>query len=95
MHYTSTFVRKIQPQDYKRTAFVYEAGPTGFGLYDDISGEGYGCLVVTPSAVPTARGKRVRTNRLDSRKLAVQLRGGSSATTPAITKSADSTSKRA
>ncbi len=61
----------------KRIAFVYEAGPTGFGLYDDISAAGYACLVVSPSAVPTARGKRVRTNRLDSRKLAVQLRGGS------------------
>ena len=61
----------------KRIAFVYEAGPTGFGLYDDISAAGYACLVVSPSSVPTARGKRVRTNRLDSRKLAVQLRGGS------------------
>jgi len=61
----------------KRVAFVYEAGPTGFGLHDDILAAGYPCLVVTPSAVPTAKGKRVRTNRLDSRKLAYQLRGGS------------------
>jgi transposase len=61
----------------KRAAFVYEAGPTGFGLYDDIAAAGYDCLVVSPASVPTARGKRVRTNRLDSRKLALQLRGGS------------------
>lgn len=61
----------------KRPAFVYEAGPTGFGLYDDIAAAGYDCLVVSPASVPTARGKRVRTNRLDSRKLALQLRGGS------------------
>lgn len=61
----------------ERTAFVYEAGPTGFGLYDDITAAGYDCLVVNPASVPTARGKRVRTNRLDSRKLALQLRGGS------------------
>jgi transposase len=61
----------------KRVAFVYEAGPTGWGLYDDISSAGHRCLVVSPSSVPTQRGKRVRTNRLDSRKLALQLRGGS------------------
>lgn len=59
----------------KRVAFAYEAGPTGFGLYDDIAAAGYPCLVVTPSTVPTVKGKRVRTNRLDSRKLAYQLRG--------------------
>lgn len=61
----------------RRIAFVYEAGPTGFGLHDTLSQAGYPCLVVTPAAVPTARGRRVRTNRLDSRKLALQLRGGS------------------
>jgi transposase len=33
-------------------------------------------MVVNPAQVPTARGQRVRTNRLDARKLAYQLRGG-------------------
>jgi transposase len=56
---------------------VYEAGPTGFGLYDDILAAGHDCLVVSPASVPTPRGKRVRTNRLDSKKLATQLMGGS------------------
>jgi transposase len=61
----------------KRLAFVYEAGPTGFGLHDALCQAGYPCLVVNPAAVPTPRGQRVRTNRLDARKLARQLRGGS------------------
>lgn len=61
----------------QRIAFVYETGPTGFGLHDGLTAAGYPCLVVMPSAVPTPRGQRVRTNRLDSRKLAWQLRGGS------------------
>ncbi|MCX6345232.1 MAG: IS110 family transposase [Armatimonadetes bacterium] len=61
----------------KRNVFVYEAGPTGFGLYDDLTVAGYDCLVVSPASVPTARSKRVKTNRLDSRQLALQLRGGS------------------
>lgn len=60
----------------QRVAFVYEAGPTGFGLYDDLVANHYTCLVVAPSMVPRAPGERVKTNRLDSRKLSTQLRGG-------------------
>src|SRR5882762_10142162 len=69
-----SYVRKHFPQ--QRVAFVYEAGPTGFGLYDDLTAAGYRCLVVAPSMVPTAPGKRVKTNRIDSRKLCQSLRGG-------------------
>lgn len=60
----------------KRIVFVYEAGPTGFGLADDLTAAGYPCLVVNPAQVPTASGQRVKTNRLDAHKLAYQLRGG-------------------
>lgn len=60
----------------KRVAFAYEAGPTGYGLYDQISAAGHLCLVVAPSMIPTAPGQRVKTNRLDSRKISVSLRGG-------------------
>jgi len=57
-------------------AFAYEAGGTGFGLYDQLSAAGLTCLVVAPSMVPTAPGQRVKTNRLDSKKLSTALRGG-------------------
>lgn len=67
-------VRKHFPQ--QRVAFVYEAGPTGFGLHDDLVAENLQCLVVAPSMVPTAPGSRVKTNRLDSKKLSESLRGG-------------------
>lgn len=60
----------------QRVAFVYEAGPTGFGLYDELVAGGYPCLVVAPAMVPTAPGQRVKTNRLDARKLSEGLRGG-------------------
>ena len=60
----------------KRIAFVYEAGPTGFGLHDDLLAQHRTCLVVASSMVATAPGNRVKTNRLDSKKLSVQLRGG-------------------
>jgi len=60
----------------QRVAFVYEAGPTGFGLHDELSAAQHPCLVVTPAMVPSAPRKRVKTNRLDSKKLALGLRGG-------------------
>jgi transposase len=60
----------------QRVAFVYEAGPTGFGLHDDLTANHHTCLVVAPSMVPTAPGQRVKTNRIDSRKLSLGLRGG-------------------
>jgi transposase len=68
------YVRKHFPQ--QRLAFVYEAGPTGFGLYDELVAAGHPCLVVAPSMVPQAPGARVKTNRLDSQKLSEGLRGG-------------------
>jgi len=69
-----SYVRKHFPE--QRGAFVYEAGPTGFGLYDELLAGGYSYLVVAPSMVPTAPGQRVKTNRLDARKLSEGLRGG-------------------
>ncbi len=60
----------------KRIAFAYEAGPTGWGLYDRLTAEGHLCVVAAPSMIPKVPGQRVKTNRLDSRKLSEQLRGG-------------------
>src|SRR4030095_296332 len=60
----------------KRIAFVYEAGPTGFGLHDELVARNHTCLVVAASTVPTERGKRVKTNGLDSRNLSWRWRGG-------------------
>jgi transposase len=68
------YVRRRFPD--KRIAFVYEAGPTGFGLYDDLTKQGYFCLVVAPTNISRSPADRVKTNRIDSRKLAEKLRGG-------------------
>ena len=59
----------------QKVAFVYEAGPTGYGVYEQLSQHDFPCLVVAPSMVPGAPGQRVKTNRLDSLKLAEGLRG--------------------
>ena len=60
----------------KKIAFAYEAGPTGWGLYDKLTGEGHVCVVAAPSMIPKVPGQRVKTNRLDSHKLSEHLRGG-------------------
>ncbi len=67
-------VRKHFPN--QKIAFAYEAGPTGYGLYDGLVAQAYPCLIVAPSMIPKAPGQRVKTNRLDSRALSENLRGG-------------------
>jgi transposase len=60
----------------QKVAFAYEAGPTGYGLYDGLVAQAYPCLIASPSMIPKAPGQRVKTNRLDSRGLSENLRGG-------------------
>ena len=60
----------------KKVAFGYEAGPTGYGLYDGLEAQAYKCLIASPSMIPKAPGQRVKTNRLDSVGISENLRGG-------------------
>src|SRR5256885_4711828 len=50
----------------QKVAFAYEAGPTGYGLYDGLVAQSYPCLIASPSMIPKAPGQRVKTNRLDA-----------------------------
>ena len=36
----------------QKVAFAYEAGPTGYGLYDGLVAQAYPCLVAAPSMIP-------------------------------------------
>ncbi len=49
---------------------VYEAGFSGFWLYDAVVGWGARCIVVPPSRIPVESGNRIKTDRRDSAKLA-------------------------
>jgi transposase len=60
----------------QRVLCVYEAGPTGYHLYDYLKKQNKPCLIVSPSSVPKPPNQRVKTNRIDSEKLAVELRSG-------------------
>ncbi len=41
----------------QKIAFVYEAGPTGYGLYDGLAAQGYRCLIAAPSMIPGLRDR--------------------------------------
>ena len=54
----------------------YEAGPTGYVLYWQLTSLGVACEVVAPSLVPVKAGDRVKTDRRDAAKLARSYRAG-------------------
>jgi len=54
----------------------YEAGPTGYVLYWQLTQLGVACEVIAPSLVPVKAGDRVKTDRRDAEKLARCYRAG-------------------
>jgi transposase len=67
-------VHKIGP--VKQLKACYEAGPTGYVLYWQLTQLGVACDVIAPSLVPTKAGDRVKTDRRDAEKLARCHRAG-------------------
>jgi len=61
-------VKKLGPPEHLRVC--YEAGPTGYVLYWQLTQLGVECAVVAPTLVPTKAGDRVKTDRRDALKLA-------------------------
>lgn len=61
---------------YERIEAVYEAGYFGYGLHDYLEEHGIGCMVTPPSLIPGEYGNRVKTDRRDSKKLALYLAKG-------------------
>lgn len=59
-----------------RLRVCYEAGPTGYILYWQLTALGVDCQVVAPALVPTKAGDRVKTDRRDAEKLARCHRAG-------------------
>ena len=59
-----------------KLSVVYEAGYFGFWLYDLLIGYGVEAKVTPPHLIPKASGSRVKTDRLDSNKLAAYLQSG-------------------
>ena len=60
----------------KRLLFAYETGPTGWGLFDDLRQQGEDCLMVHPASIAVPRNQIVKNNRLDSERIAEQVKAG-------------------
>ena len=67
-------VHKLGPVQHLKAC--YEAGPTGYVLYWQLTQLGVACEVIAPSLVPTKAGDRVKTDRRDAEKLARCYRAG-------------------
>jgi transposase len=67
-------VTKLGPVNQMKAC--YEAGPTGYVLYWQLTALGVSCEVVAPSLVPVKAGDRVKTDRRDAAKLARSYRAG-------------------
>ena len=53
-----------------------KARPCGYGLYRELTGQGFDCQVVAPSLIPKKPGDKVKTDRRDAVELARLLRSG-------------------
>jgi len=67
-------IRKLGKPEQLRAC--YEAGPTGYVLYWQLSELGVKCEVIAPTLVPVKAGDRVKTDRRDAEKLARCYRAG-------------------
>lgn len=67
-------VTKLGP--VKEIKTCYEAGPTGYVLYWQLTQLGVACEVIAPSLVPSKAGDKVKTDRRDAAKLARSYRAG-------------------
>jgi transposase len=67
-------VKKLGPVKHLRVC--YEAGPTGYVVYWQLTALGVTCEVVAPTLVPVKAGDRVKTDRRDALKLARSYRAG-------------------
>jgi len=68
-------IRRLKSKGAK-LAFVYEAGPCGYGLYRYLTSKRLTCAVVAPSLIPRKAGDKVKTDRRDSIQLARLARSG-------------------
>jgi transposase len=83
IHYTSMQARYSILHEYLHgkfpecaTTVIYEAGFKGFGLHDQLTIDGIECVVTPPTMVTQQKCNRVKTDKIDARRLATVLEKG-------------------
>lgn len=59
-----------------RVVACYEAGPSGYDLYRQLTARGISCQVIAPALTPRKPGDRIKTDRRDAAKLVRLFRAG-------------------
>ncbi|PQV42968.1 hypothetical protein B0G83_1444 [Paraburkholderia sp. BL21I4N1] len=59
-----------------QVSVVYEAGPTGYGLYRELAAHGYQCQAIALSLTPHRGGDRIKNDRRECLRLAELSRAG-------------------
>jgi transposase len=59
-----------------KVKLIYEAGFSGFGLHDFLEESGIGCVVTPPHLVTQEKNSKVKTDKIDARRLAKNLENG-------------------
>lgn len=55
---------------------IYEAGFKGFTLHDRFAADGIGCIVTPPHTVTQEKDSRMKCDKIDARRLAINLENG-------------------
>jgi transposase len=83
IHYLSMAARYGDLQKYLKDRYpecaitvIYEAGFKGFGLHDQLVSDGFKCIVTPPNKVTQEKVCRVKTDKVDARRLATVLERG-------------------
>lgn len=65
------YLDRIRKQRGKDTQFIcgYEAGCLGYSLYHQLAHHGVDCVIMAPTTMPVAPGKRVKTDRRDAENI--------------------------
>ena len=64
-------IRRLTPCKNQLARIVYEAGPTGYQLARALRKAGFPAEVIAPSRTPKSTCREAKSDRLDSRKLAM------------------------
>ncbi|HEX3020595.1 MAG TPA: transposase [Chitinispirillaceae bacterium] len=80
IHYTSFEAKYAVLREYLKNkypdceiAVIYEAGFKGFGLYDKLTADKIKCVVTPPNKVTQEKSSRIKTDKIDARRLAAVL----------------------
>ena len=70
-HEILKYLARVEKQRGEKCQFLcgYEAGCLGYSLYHQLRSQGIDCVILAPSTMMTAPGKRVKTDRKDAERI--------------------------